>query len=159
MQNLIQNAQWFSQSDGKILYFTNQGPITYDRFCMDNHRFCSLSLSSGVASNAYDPLLYVHHAHLLRFGYHMRSIAVEKAELMVTFYNQAGKDIFICTKDITRDMGSEFHDVSAQFKVPQHAVSAKISLRFAGAVTACTFGMPFAELYQHKKRTVAMLIL
>ena len=42
MQNMIKNAQWFSQENGKILYFTNEGSITYDRFCMDNHRFCSL---------------------------------------------------------------------------------------------------------------------
>lgn len=147
MINLIKNAQWFSQSDGKILYFTNEGPITYDRFCLDLHRFCSLTMTKGAASNVYDPMIELNDASLLRFGYHMRSIYVEKAQLLVTFFNKEGKAIFLCTKDIESDLGSEFHDVAAQFHIPQDACFAQIGLRFIGDVTACTFGMPFAELY------------
>ena len=54
MQNMIKNAQWFSQENGKMLYFTNEGSITYDRFCMDNHRFCSLTMKNDKAANRYE---------------------------------------------------------------------------------------------------------
>ncbi len=79
MENLIKNAQWFSQSNGKILYFTNHGLITYDKFCMDNHRFCSLSMKEGKAENRYDLKVEVHDAQRVRYGYHMRAIIPGKA--------------------------------------------------------------------------------
>lgn len=147
MRNLIKNDQWFSQENNKILYFTNTGPITYDKFCMNNFRFCSLTMTGGTASNRYEPLLLLHHARLLRFGYHMRAITIDQARIEVLFFDCDGNPLMLCHKNITADIDTDFHDACAEFAIPQKAAAAKLALSFNGNVTACTFGMPFAELY------------
>jgi len=147
MQNLIKNAQWFSQSNGKILYFTNHGDITYDKFCMDNHRFCSLSMKEGTADNRYDVKADITNADMIRFGYHMRAIVLDEACLWATFYDEHNKELTTCKKEITSFVDYDFHDVCASFQVPPHAITVSLSLHFKGTVTACTFGMPFLEVY------------
>lgn len=148
MQNMIKNAQWFSQEDGKILYFTNEGAITYDRFCMDNHRFCSLSMKNGNAANLYDCEIDLSCIALLRFGYHIRAVVVDKAVLEAAFYDENNRLIKTCQQEITCDIDADFHDVCGEFPVVANATYAKIALRFSGNITACTFGMPFLELYE-----------
>lgn len=148
MQNLIKNDQWYSQDKTSILYFTNTGPITYDPFCLNNFRFCSLSMTSGNASNSYDQLIPLEQARILRFGYHMRAILVTKVTLEVVFVNQDNQSMVSCRKEITKDIDADFHDVCGCFQIPQFAYAAKVSLRFEDATTACTFGMPFAEIYK-----------
>ncbi len=147
MENMIQNAQWFSQRDGKILYFTNHGNITYDKFCMDHHRFCSLSMNSGEASNSYDLNVELYDAQMLRFGYHMRAILPGKASIHVSFYDERDQQIAQEEKDISELIGVDFCDACAAFEIPCDSAYAKLSLHFSGNVTACTFGMPFLELY------------
>lgn len=147
MKNLIKNPQWFSQSDGKILYFTNLGNITYDKFCMDNHRFCSLSMQNGQASNSYDLCVDVCDAQSVRFGYHMRSIIPGNTTLQADFYDENDKRLNTYTKCVSDLVGVDFCDVSAVFPVPAQAAYVMLSLHFSGNVTATTFGMPFLELY------------
>lgn len=149
MQNMIKNAQWFSQENGKILYFTNEGSITYDRFCMDNHRFCSLTMQNGKARNRYDCEIDLDCVSLIRFGYHMRAITTDEVTLEASFYDENMQLIKTCKQDISSDIGADFHDVCAEFPVIRNAAYAKIGIRFAGNITACTFGMPFLELYEN----------
>ena len=148
MQNMIKNAQWFSQENGKILYFTNEGSITYDRFCMDNHRFCSLTMKNDKAANRYECEIDLDYISMIRFGYHMRAIAAESVVLEVTFLDENRKKIKTCSQEISEDIGSEFHDVCAEFSVLRNAAYAKIGLCSNGDITALTFGMPFLELYE-----------
>lgn len=148
MRNLIQNDQWFSKGNDKILYFTNTGAITYDKFCLNNFRFCSLSMASGSAANHYELQLPLQDAKILRVGYHMRAIAAQKVKLEAIFYNEEGQQILCKRNDVTNDIDADFHDVSTCFEIPKQASSVSLSLLFEGKITACTFGMPFAELYQ-----------
>ncbi len=147
MKNRIKNPQWFSQSDGKILYFTNLGSITYDKFCMDNHRFCSLSMDHGDASNSYDLKVNVCDVQSVRFGYHMRAILPGNVSLQAVFYDENDKRVNTDTKCVSDLVGVDFCDVCAVFPVPCQAAYAMLSMHFSGNVTACTFGMPFLELY------------
>lgn len=140
--NIINNAQWYPSVEDKILYFTNEGPITYDCFCVNNHRFCSLSMESGSAANRYDLQINVTSISSLQFGYYMRAITMECAYLEVTFTDEENRLIDICRKDITDRIHCEFQDVIREFIIPEDAVYAKFALRFCGKTTACTFGMP-----------------
>ncbi len=149
MQNMIKNAQWFSQENGKILYFTNEGCITYDRFCMDNHRFCSLSMQKGKAKNSYDCEIDLDCVSLIRFGYHMRAIVADSVVLESSFYDKNMCLIETYRKEIADNIASDFHDVCAEFPVMRNAAFAKIAICFSGNITACTFGMPFLELYEN----------
>lgn len=148
MQNMIKNAQWFSQENGKILYFTNEGCITYDRFCMDNHRFCSLTMKNGKAANRYECEIDLDCVSMIRFGYHMRAITAESVVLEATFFDENMRMIKTDSQEISENIGSEFHDVCAEFPVQRNAAYAKIAICFNGNITALTFGMPFLELYE-----------
>lgn len=140
--NIINNAQWYPSIEDKILYFTNEGPITYDCFCMNNHRFCSLTMDCGSAANRYELQVNVTSISSFHFGYCIRAITLACAYLEVTFTDEEHHVIDVCREDITDDIDCEFQDVTREFIIPQDAVYAKFALRFSGKTTACTFGMP-----------------
>lgn len=141
--NIINNAQWFPSVEDKILYFTNEGPITFDRFCKNNHRFCSLTMEDGTAANQYELKVNITSISSLCFGYCMRAITVSKAILEVKFSDEENRLIDVVSEDITNDIGVDFQDVSRIFIIPEAAVYATFALRFFDQTTACTFGMPF----------------
>lgn len=86
---------------------------------------------------------------MIRFGYHMRAIVADSVILEASFYDKNMCLIETCRKEIAEDIASDFHDVCAEFPVIRNASFAKIAICFSGTITACTFGMPFLELYEN----------
>lgn len=145
MSNLIQNANWQQTSpEGGPLYFSGTGPVTFDNFCVNGNRTCSVTIASGAASDNYDVPIDVRGCCAIRFGYILRAVQAECIMLCAAFLNANG-DLVKAEKIPIQDRVScDFKRHTARFYIPSGAETVWLSLLFEGKVTACSFCAPHA---------------
>lgn len=145
--NLIQNAQRKLADNGKPTYFSCEGPITYDDFFVDSYRSSSVTLAceTDTAKEQYLPTLRIRGQRGLRFGYILRAIHAQEICLQVMFFDQQGRARELAKSNITAEVNAEFTQQFSDFRIPPYAWFARLSVQFAGPVTACTFFAPSAQ--------------
>lgn len=143
-KNLIRNPRWCPGPDGGPMFFSSIG-TTFDNFCLDGHRTCSITQTPGMTGyDQYDPLIPIQRGGSIQWGYILRAIEAEHIVLQAVFFNSAGRAVDTQTRDIAGQVTAQFQRHMARFTAPRHAVSVQLSLHFKGRVTACTFLSPAA---------------
>lgn len=145
MENLIKNSCWQPGPSGGPKYFSGHGPITYDNFCLNGYRTCSITMTEqGKAADLYDLPICVQDMKSINWGYCIRSIEANNVELVAEFFDQNNCSIVIDKKDITNKICYNFQEISQCFDIPCNAFTVKLSLEFNGKITACTYCAPTA---------------
>ncbi len=145
MQNIIMNSQWAPGPNGGPQYFSGFGPITYDRLSIDGYRTCSITNSGPMmAQDFYDPMIDVQGRAAITWGFTIRTVDADYISLVAAFY--AGNMAIVSTSEmpVTGEVTYEFKPVAARFTIPAGANQVRLSIKFAGKVTACTYYMPVA---------------
>lgn len=146
--NLIMNSNWCQVDNGGPLHFSGSGPITFDRFCLNGCRSCSVTMTGQngmqVAVDAYDPPIKVTGMCEMEWGYIIRAIEATQISLIADFYDVSGNLIQSVRCRITDRVSECFTRQMAHFKIPCDAENVMLSMEFNGAVTACTFLAPCA---------------
>ncbi len=146
MSNLIQNSNWQLVSpEGGPLHFSGTGPLTYDNFCLDGNRTCSVTMMNGAASDKYDNPINVRGRCAIAFGYILRAIEADSIMLCANFSNENNDFIESKRNPIENRVSHDFKYQVARFSVPAGADTVHLSLLFEGRIIACTFCAPYAE--------------
>lgn len=144
MQNLIRNSRLRPRSGGGARCFSSSD-ITYDNFCVDGCRTCSITQTGGMQGVfRYDPLIPVWDGCCLNWGCVLRAIEAEDVRLQADFYDAAGMFVDTLQADISGSIGDQFRRRTARFIAPLGAANVQLSICFAGTVTACTLFSPEA---------------
>ena len=148
MNSLIENTCWQEQRGCAPRFFALEGPITYDSFSLGGCRTCSLTQCGNECESSccrYLPSICVRGKKQITWGFLIRAIDVCCVLLAVDFYDQSKCHIKCVHQDISSCIGHEFIRNMCCFDIPRAAVSAKLSISFAGKITACTFYAPSAH--------------
>lgn len=145
MENLIKNSKWAPGPTGGPEYFSGVGPITYDKVLIDGYRPCSITMIiPGYAQDYYDLFINVMGKTSINFGFTIRAMNADFIHLVAEFMDNMGMLIITTEKDITNEVSPNFKQVISQFMIPENAVSVRLSIKFMGRITACTYYAPIA---------------
>ena len=145
VENLIKNSSWAPGPMGGPQYFSAKGPVTYDKLSVEGNRTCSITMTMpGYAQDYYVPLIKVAGQKEISFGYVIRTVDAQSIALSAEFANERGMFMTMAEQNITKEVGSEFTQVIKTFPIPKGATYVRLSLKFMGMVTACTFYAPIA---------------
>jgi hypothetical protein len=146
MANLIVNSNWRQAgASGGPLNFTGTGPITYDNYTYNGSRTCSITMTSGTASDSYDSDINVRGYCAVRFGYVLRAVEPGSIALNAVFKDASGAVLSTLKVPIQDRVTFYFQRQMARFDIPKDAETVKLSMIFEGRVIACTFAAPYAE--------------
>lgn len=146
MQNLILNSNWQTVEEDGPKFFAGECS-TFDHFSFHGHRTCSVTQAAGCAVkawNAYLPAIPVRGRNAIRWGYMIRAVDADSIVLWADFYDSSDCLVESASRDITAHVTAAFTRGTARFSIPKGARSVKLSLRFAGNITACTYFAPIA---------------
>ncbi|MDR3553013.1 MAG: hypothetical protein P4L75_07810 [Clostridia bacterium] len=143
-KNLIKNSRWLPGPSGGPEFFAGAGPITYDRLSIGGCRTCSITMADGVAQDFYLPLIDVAGMPAIRYGFTIRVIDADHIAYAAEFYNRSKTPLRCEIRDITEGVNYSFRDVGACFDIPSDAAFVRLSIRFTGKITACTYWAPYA---------------
>lgn len=145
MQNLIMNSQWAPGPNGGPQYFSGFGPITYDKLSINGYRTCSITNGGPMmAQDFYDPMIDIKGRPSITWGFTIRTVDADYISLVAAFYDGNMAMVSSVEIPITGDVTYEFKPVTARFSVPAGAEKVRLSIKFAGKVTACTYYAPVA---------------
>lgn len=146
MDNLIMNARWQIEAEGMPQCFTNQGPITYDNFCVNGNRTCSVTMirKGGQASTTYDVPIPICGQQSIAFGCCIRCVGCDCCYLQCDFYDANNCLINSDRENITSCITADFNTQMARFRIPCNCTSCQVSIQFMDRVTACSYCAPFA---------------
>jgi len=145
MRNLIKNSKWAPGPTGSPQYFSGVGPITYDKVSIDGYRPCSITMiMPGNAQDYYDLLINVMGHPSINFGYTIRAITADYIYLVAEFTDRMRMPITTTQKNITNKISHDFQEVLSKFTIPSSAAYVKLSIKFMGRITACTYYAPVA---------------
>lgn len=144
--NLIMNSQWCADEKGGPQYFSDSGPFTYDNFCVNGNRTCSITMTrkGTQAVLQYNLPIPIQGQQNLMFGCTIRCIGVDCCYLQVDFYDTNNRLIDSCKNNITTTLSADFNTQMTNFPCPCNACTARCSIHFQDRITACTFCAPFA---------------
>jgi hypothetical protein len=143
--NLIKNSKWIPGPSGGPEFFGGVGPITYDKLSISGFRTCSITMTTaGVAQDFYQPLLPTLGRMALTFGFNIRTVDADQISYVADFFDASQKPVSTKEKVITPNVAYNFSEVNTQFLLPSNAAFVKLSIKFTGRVTACTYWMPHA---------------
>lgn len=145
MDNLIMNSKWAPGPSGGPQYFSGFGSITYDRLSINGYRTCSITnMPPMMAQDFYDPTIDVKGRSGITWGFTIRTVDADSIVLVAEFYDANMGLLQMMEKPITNEVTYEFKPVYAAFQVPQRAESVRLSIKFMGRITACTYYAPTA---------------
>jgi hypothetical protein len=145
MQNLIMNSQWAPGPGGGPQYFSGFGPITYDRLSIGGYRTCSITnMGPMMAQDFYDPMIDVKGRPAISWGFTIRTVDADYIALVAAFYDANMGMLSAVESPVTGEVGYDFKQVLSKFTVPAGAEKVRLSIKFAGKVTACTYYAPVA---------------
>lgn len=98
----------------------------------------------GLAEDYYNLLINVQGKTFIYFGYTIRAIDADLIYLVAEFTNNMNTPIMTTKKMISKDISYNFNEIIAKFKIPPYASNVRLSLKFIGKVTACTYYAPMA---------------
>ncbi len=146
MNNLIRNSRWCPGPKGGPEFFSGCG-FTYDDFCLDDYRTCSVTQARGCKENAiirFDPVICVIGMCSIHWGVMVRAIDCEKIELAADFHDMDGKLIAPVRWEVQHQITAQFKRQMCCFQIPKKALTVRLSIRFSGKITACTLCAPEA---------------
>lgn len=139
------NSQWAPGPSGGPQYFTGVGPITYDSLSIGGYRTCSITKTLQMpGQDFYDVMIDVRGRPAITWGFTIRAVDADGISLVAEFYgaNMAFQKGF--EMPVRNQISYEFSQTTARFTVPSGAAYARLSIKFAGKVTACTYYAPVA---------------
>lgn len=146
MQNLIQNARWYTTPGGDTPGFQNNGPAP-DLCFLRGQRTRSLTLPEGstsVVTDAYLPPIPVRGRRAIRWGYTIRAIEAQNVVLCAGFSDEDGKPLHTLKHPIGNYLSPQFRQLLIRFPVPPGAETVRLSMELSGRITACTYYAPTA---------------
>lgn len=145
MTNLILNSQWAPGPGGGPQYFSAVGPVTYDKLSINGYRTCSITIMSQImAQDFYDPLINVKGQTGISWGFTIRTVDADYIALVAEFFDRNMNRIGTFENPITNVVTYQFRPVVTKFRVPSGAEKVRLSIKFGGKVTACTYYAPVA---------------
>ena len=149
MENLIMNSQWAPGPGGGPQYFAAVGPVTYDKFSVNGYRSCSITLIPQMmmpmtAQDFYTLLINVSGVTAINWGFTIRKIDADYIALAAEFFDGNMNPVRTFENPVTNAVSYEFMPVVSKFMVPFGAANVRLSIKFAGSVTACTYYAPVA---------------
>ena len=143
--NLIKNSMWLPGPSGGPEFFGGNGPITYDKLSIGGYRTCSITMTTaGVAQDYYEPLIGTAGKLALTFGFNIRKVDADWISYIADFYDSGKMLTSTKEKVITQNVTYNFTEVNTQFLIPSTASFIKLSIKFTGKITACTYWAPHA---------------
>lgn len=149
MQNLIMNSQWAPGPGGGPQFFSAIGPVTYDNLSINGYRSCSISMMPStmgimMAQDFYDPLINVRGRNNISWGFTIRVVDANYIALVADFFDRNMNLIRSFENPITREVTYQFKPIISNFRVPTGAENVRLSIKFIGKITACTYNAPVA---------------
>lgn len=118
--------------------FSAIGPVTYDNLSINGYRTCSITMMAPMmAQDFYDP-------SGISWGFIIRTVDADYIALAAEFYDRNMNLIRAFENPITNGVTYEFRPVISKFMVPFGAEKVRLSIKFIGKVTACTYYAPVA---------------
>jgi len=146
VNNLLKNSKWQPGPSGGPEFYGGTGPITYDKLSINGFRTCSITmLNPGTAQDFYEPLIDVRGKMAIAYGFNIRTVDADRILYVADFYDADSNKTSTKEKDMTPKVSYNFEMVNTQFMIPRDAAFVKLSIKFTGRVTACTFWAPHAE--------------
>lgn len=143
--NLMRNSCFKQGPSGGPQFYTFTEPITYDDFCYNGCRTCSLTMKDcDTATMEYDLFMNVSGCRCLTCSLYLRTIELTNLCYVVEFYDECKQ--FLCkeSKNVTSKAKPYFNNLCADFSIPRGARCAKFYWRFKDKTTACTWCNPRA---------------
>lgn len=128
-------------------FFSGTGPITYDDLSIGGFRTCSITQASGIAQDFYQPLIEVKGRMIVTYGWNIRAVDADQILYVADFYDADKEFKSSKEKNVTQKISYNFKAVNTQFLIPSGADYMKLSVKFVGKITACTFWAPNAEFF------------
>jgi hypothetical protein len=143
--NLIKNPRWLPGPSGGPEFFSGNGPITYDKLSIGGYRTCSITMpAGGAAQDFYEPLIPSGGKLAITFGFNIRTVDAEQISYAADFYDANRTLLSTKEKIVTPDVTYNFKEVNTQFLIPSTAAFLRLSIKFRGKITACTYWAPHA---------------
>ena len=145
MQNLIQNARWYTTPDGTTPGFQNNGPAP-DLCFFGGQRTRSLTQPEGSAAvtDEYLSPIPVRGRRAIRWGYVIRAIEAQNVVLCAAFSDAEGKPLHTLKHPIGNYLSPQFRPIRIRFPIPPGAQAVRLSMELSGRITACTYFAPAA---------------
>lgn len=147
------NSQWAPGPGGGPQYFSAVGPVTYDNFSINGYRSCSITMFPQMmiammmpmmAQDFYNPLINVRGRTGISWGSTIRTIDADYIALVADFFDGNMNLIRTFENPVTNVVTYEFKPIISRFMIPVGAENVRLSHKFVGKVTACTFYAPVA---------------
>lgn len=144
--NVIKNSKWQPGPSGGPEFFGGTGPITYDKLSIEGYRTCSITMTTpGTAQDFYEPLIDTKGQFAITYGFNLRTVDAENILYVAEFFDADKKLLSSKEKNVTQKVKYNFNMINAQFMIPAGTAFLRLSIKFTGKITACTFWAPHAE--------------
>jgi hypothetical protein len=97
-----------------------------------------------TAQDFYDPLINVKGMSHISWGFTIRTVDANNISLVATFYDINMNSFMASEEPITSKVTYDFKPIISKFIVPLGAENVKLSIKFTGRITACTYFAPVA---------------
>jgi hypothetical protein len=144
--NVIKNFKWQPGPAGGPQFFSGTGPITYDKLSIEGYRTCSITMTTpGTAQDFYEPLIDAKGQFAITYGFNIRTVDADNILYVAEFFDVKKAPLSSMEKNITQKVKYNFNMINAQFVIPKNAAYVRLSIKFTGKITACTYWAPHAE--------------